>query len=370
MKINQIDIYKLNVKVTHPTKIPIGILDAANNVAIKITTDTGIVGWGEASPFSPITGDCQETSLGAGKILARLIVDKDPLAIDERMFEINRQFVGEPSVRSAFDMALYDILGKSANLPLYQVLGGALREIRTDLTIGIQDTVDQTLEHVDRILSMGYDAIKLKVGRPGMEDVKHLAAVRNKVGPDVLVKVDSNQGWDYQTACANLRAMEPFNIQYSEQPIAAWDYENLRRLRESVSTPICADESVFDDKDAFKLTASGAVDYLNIKLGKSGGIYTGLRIEAIARAAGCKCMIGCFAESRLAISAAAHFAVARPNIAFIDLDSPFILATDPVVGGITYDENIGGLIHLPQEPGIGACFDESTLEKFACIKKS
>jgi len=217
---------------------------------------------------------------------------------------------------------------------------------------------------------MGYDAIKLKVGRSGLEDVKHVAAVREKVGPDVLVKVDSNQGWDYQTACANLRAMEPFNIQYSEQPIAAWDYENLRRLRESVSTPICADESVFDDRDAFKLTASGAVDYLNIKLGKSGGIYTGLRIEAIARAAGCKCMIGCFAESRLAISAAAHFAVARPNITFIDLDSPFILATDPVIGGVTYNENVGGLIHMPQDPGIGAFFDESALEKFACVETS
>ena len=370
MKITQINIYKLNIKVTHPIKIPIGVLNAANNVAIKITTDTGIVGWGEASPFSPITGDCQETNLEAGKLLARLIVGKDPLAIDARMFEIKRLFIGEPSVRSAFDMALYDILGKTANLPLYQVLGGTLREIRTDLTIGIQDTVEQTLEHVDRILSMGYDAIKLKVGRSGLADVRHVAAVRNKVGPDVLIKVDSNQGWDYQTAYANLRAMEPFNIQYSEQPLAGWDYENLCFLRKNISTPICADESVFDDKDAFKLTSTGAVDYLNIKLGKSGGIYTGLRIEAIARAAGCKCMIGCFAESRLAISAAAHFAVARPNIAFIDLDSPLNLAADPVIGGVTYDKNVGGLIHMPQYPGIGASFDESVLEEFASIEIS
>jgi L-alanine-DL-glutamate epimerase-like enolase superfamily enzyme len=107
---------------------------------------------------------------------------------------------------------------------------------------------------------------------PGVADVEHVAAVRKQVGPDMAIKVDSNQGWDYPTAVSNLRAMEPYRLQYSEQPLAVWDYENLRRLRKKVDTPICADESVFDDKDALKLMSMDAVDYLNIKLGKSGGI--------------------------------------------------------------------------------------------------
>ena len=89
-----------------------------------------------------------------------------------------------------------------------------------------------------------------------------------------------------------------------------------------------------------------------MKLGKSGGIHTALKINAIAEAAGCKCMIGCFAESRLALSAAAHLAMARPNICFLDLDSAFDFVTDPVIGGMTYDEKVGGLFIFPIPPAM------------------
>jgi L-Ala-D/L-Glu epimerase len=361
VKIESIGIYQLNIATTFPTKTPVGTLDGAKNIAIKITTDTGLVGWGEASPFAPITGDSQESNYVTAQQLALLIKGKDPLAIEARMREINRFTVAEPSIRSAFDMALYDILAKAAGLPLYALFGGERREIRTDLTIGMQDTVEQTVARAKAILEQGFDAIKMKVGRQGLEDVPHVKAVRELVGPEVHIKVDSNQGWDYPTAVANLLAMAPLHLQYSEQPLAAWDYANLARLRDKVALPICADESVFDEKDALKLIASGAVDYLNIKLGKSGGLHTALKINAIAEAAGCKCMIGCFAESRLGLSAAAHLAVARPNIHFLDLDSCFGFKSDPVIGGIQYDDTVGGLIHVPDVPGHGAAFDEAVL---------
>ncbi|MBN4055120.1 dipeptide epimerase [bacterium AH-315-K03] len=362
MKIESIDIYKLNILFKHPIKIPIGILEGARNIAIKITTDSGEFGWGEASPFSPITGDSQESNYQTAVQLAHLIKGKDPLAIEARMKKINRHTVAEPSIRAAYDMALYDLLAKAAGLPLYVLLGGEHRELRTDLTIGIQSSVEETVARAASILEQGFDAIKLKVGRPELEDVAHVKAVRELAGPKVLIKIDSNQGWDYPTAVANLQAMEPLKLQYSEQPLAAWDYDNMRRLREKASLPICADESVFDDKDALKLITAGAVDYLNIKLGKSGGIHTALKINAIAEAAGCRCMIGCFAESRLALSAAAHLAMARPNIHFLDLDSALDLQEDPVIGGMSYDEKVGGLIHLGEAPGHGAVFNENHLD--------
>ena len=362
MKISRIDIYKFNIKLTQPTVVPIGILDAANNVVLRVTTDDGTRGWGEASPFAPITGDTQESNFENARLLALTILGKDPLAVETRMREINAETVGESSLRSAFDMALYDILGQAAGLPLYALLGGERRPLRTDFTIGMQETVAETLERLEECMAMGFDEVKLKVGRPGLADLEHVVAVRKRVGPDMTIKVDSNQGWDYPTAVANLRAMESCKLQYSEQPLASWDYENLRRLREKVDTPICADESVFDDRDALKLVSMGAVDYLNIKLGKSGGIGTALRIEAIARAAGNKCMIGCFAESRLGLTAAAHLASARPNISFLDLDSAYILKTDPVQGGILYNEESGGSITLPDAPGLGASIREDFLK--------
>lgn len=239
--------------------------------------------------------------------------------------------------------------------------------MRTDMTIGIQESVAQTVDIAERILSQQFNAIKMKVGRPGLADVDHVQAVRDMAGPDVAIKIDSNQGWDYPTAVANIRAMAPLNLQYSEQPLAVSDDDNLARLRDKVDLPICADESVFDDKDALKLIKQGAADYLNIKLGKSGGIHTGLKINAIAEAAGCKCMIGCFSESRLALSAAAHLALARPNIYFLDLDSAHNFMEDPVIGGISYDEEMGGLIHVPESIGHGAAFDEGDLDAHVAV---
>ena len=363
MKIINISIYRLNVVYNRPLKVSIGVTNCAQNVVIKIVTDTGLLGWGEAAPCPYIVGDTQASSVVTAQQLRSLLIGKDPLAIEARMREVNRFIVDESSTRSAFDMAFYDIAAKAAGLPLYKFLGGEQRSIRTDLTIGQLDTVEQTVAEAKRILGEGFDAIKIKVGRPGLEDVAHVSGVREAVGPDVAIKVDSNQGWDYPTAVANIQAMEPFNLQYSEQPLAVWDFANMARLRDKVSLPICVDESVFDDKDALKLIHCGAADYLNIKLGKSGGIHTALKINAVAEAAGSKCMIGCFSESRLALSAAAHLALAKPNITFLDLDSAYAFKQDPVIGGMYYDDKIGGLIHVPEELGLGAIFDENLLEE-------
>ena len=354
MIISRIDLYTLNVPYHQPFKVAIGTMTGAENCVIKITTDSGTVGWGEASPCPYIVGDSMQTAYQTGRQLAQLILGKDPLAIENRMQEINGFIIGESSIRSAFDMALYDIAAKTAGLPLYQFLGGGLRQLRTDITIGLQDTVEQTLAKAQQILEQNFNAIKMKVGRQGLEDVAHVKAVRALAGPSIKLKIDSNQGWDYPTAVANLNAMAPLDLEYSEQPLAAWDYDQLKNLRTTVALPICADESVFTEKDALKLIKLDAVDYLNIKLGKSGGLHTALKINAIAEAAGKKCMIGCFSESRLALTAAAHLAMARPNIFFIDLDSAYSFKEDPVEGGMTYDQQTGGVINLPNTLGLGA----------------
>ena len=354
MKIDRITLNPLSIPLKQVFKTARGEKTHANSVIITLHTDTGLVGWGEASSSPYITGATQTSNMAIAQDLAALIKGKDPLAIEARMQDINGFIAGGSSISAAFDMALYDLLGKAAGLPLYQLLGGERRPLRTDCTIGIKASVGETAAEAETLLAQNFDAIKLKVGRPGLEDVAHVKALRDCVGPDLLIKVDANQGWDYPAAVANIEAMAPFNLQYAEQPLPAWDYANHKRLREAVPLPLCADESLFDDKDALKLVSTGAVDYLNIKLNKSGGIHTALKINAIAEAAGCKCMIGCFSESRLSLSAAAHLAMAKPNIVFLDLDSAFSLETDPVVGGMVYDQAEGGVIHLPDAPGLGA----------------
>ena len=374
MMIQSVDIYTLDVPLLKPFKIAIGVRESIKNIVIKIVTDTGLVGWGEASPSAYIIGDTAETAYQAAQAIAQQVLGKNPLAIENRMTEIKRFMIGQSSIRCAFDFALYDIAAKAARMPLYQFLGGELvtpdgrpRVLRTDNTIGLQDSVEDTLAEAQKILDQHFNAIKMKVGRPGLQDVAHVAAVRALAGPDIAIRVDSNQGWDYPTAVANITAMKPLDVQYSEQALAAWDYDNLARLRNKVDLPICADESLFDDKDALKLVKAGAADYLNIKLGKAGGIHTGIKINAIAEAAGCKCMLGSFGESRLGLSAAAHLAAAKPNIVFLDLDSALMFKTDPVIGGLHYDTDRGGVIHLPEAIGHGASFDETALSNCVTV---
>ncbi|MCQ8876975.1 dipeptide epimerase [Pseudoalteromonas shioyasakiensis] len=363
MVISKIEIGTLNVPFTGALKTPVGILSAANNVVVKIVSSDGEYGWGEASPMAQITGDSQQSNYEMAKLFAKHLLGKNPLALDTRIAEINYLTVGDPSIRCAFDMALYDLAAKVAKMPLYQYLGGEPRELRTNLTVGIQDTVEETLALAKSIFDSGFNAIKLKVGRSGLQDIPHVKAVRELAGPDISIKVDSNQGWDYPTAVKNIVALCEFNIDYYEQPIAAWDYDGLKRLRNATNQPICADESLFNHKDAFKLLKAEAVDILNIKLGKSGGIHSALKINSIAESAGVKCMIGCFGESRLGLSAAAHLATARPNIHYLDLDSAFHFKSDPVSGGLQYDKSIGGLIHLNADYGHGASVDEKAIEQ-------
>ncbi|MFX1235398.1 MAG: mandelate racemase/muconate lactonizing enzyme family protein, partial [Promethearchaeota archaeon] len=280
-------------------------------------------------------------------------------ALNSRMYDMDQTIVGHSQIKSAFNQALFDILGKFANLPLYSLLGGENRRIFTDYTLGIQDNIDIAIEKVKEIIDWGFQAIKVKVGLNKDFDIELIERIRN-LSDTVSIRIDANQGWDLPTAIEVLVKVEPYNLQYAEQPLPYWDISNMKRLREKMKIPICADESIFDHHDAFKLTSLGACDILNIKLGKSKGITNALKINSIAESCGLKCMIGCFNESRLGLSFGAHLASALSNIAFIDLDSALMHKEDYVVGGIKYEN---GNIIIPEIPGHGADINEDILEK-------
>ena len=274
LKITSVDLFKLNIPMKFPFKISLGTSYEANNVLVRINTNKDIYGLGEACSSLRITGDTQNTVYEAGILIAKVIKGKDPFAIDTRMKEINQTIVKQTQIKSAFNIALYDILGKATGVPLYVILGGEKRDIFTDYTIGIQENLETAINKVKNIIDMGFSAIKLKVGLNKRMDIELIKKIREEVSKDISIRIDTNQGWDLTTAIEVLKAMKPYNLEYAEQPLAYWDYENMRRLREMEIAPICADESVFDHHDAFKLASMGACDYLNIKLGKSGGIHT------------------------------------------------------------------------------------------------
>ena len=360
MRIVKVTVYKADIPLVAPFRIALGVTEVAENFFIKIETDEGIHGWGEGSPFPPIVGETQRICLAAAHDMARLLIGKDPLDIEARLREISSFLPHNTTARSAFDMALYDILGKAAGLPLYRLFGGSPRELFTDDTIGI-DTPAAMAEKAVKFKEEGFPAIKVKLGTTPEEDIERVRKIREAIGPDIPIRVDANQGWDRNAAIKALTGIEDFGVQYCEQPVAAGDLTAMRAVREKTRIPIMADESLFDVHDALELIREGACDYLNIKLSKSGGLHMALKIAAVAEAARMGCMVGCMSETRLALTAAAHLAAARPIIRFTDLDSALTHTVDPIVGGMEYGE--GGRITLPDGPGLGAEVDPSFLEK-------
>ena len=360
MRIEKVTVYKADIPLKAPFRIALGVTEVAENFFVKLETDEGLCGWGEGSPFPPIVGETQATCLAAARDLCRLLIGKDPLDIEARMRQLKSFLPHSPTVLSAFDMALYDILGKAAELPLCRVLGGGARELFTDNTVGI-DAPETMAREALEIKERGFAAVKVKVGTAPQEDVERVRRIREAVGPDLPIRIDANQGWDRVSAVQALQEMAPLGVQYCEQPVAAWDLAAMRVVRRASPIPIMADESLFDSRDALRLVAQEACDYFNIKLAKSGGLHEALKIAAVAEAAGTPCMVGCMSETRLALTAAAHLAAARPVIRFFDLDSALTHTVDPILGGIEYGE--GGKIGLPKGPGLGVEVDPAFLDK-------
>ncbi len=358
LRITGVDIFNAKIPMVEPFRISLGLISESSNLFVRIRSSAGVHGWGESTPISQITGDTEAINTAAATDLAKLVLGKDPLDIEGRVSDMGRFLAFNSSVRAAFDVALHDLAAKVAGLPLYAYLGGGKRQLWTDVTIGI-DEPEVMAEKALELKATGVPAIKVKLGTTADEDVRRIECIRKAIGDKLPLRVDANQGWDVPTALDFLRRCASSGIEYCEQPIAHWNYDGFRRLREQSSTPIMADESVFDHHDAFKLTAGSCCDYLNIKLAKSGGIHTALRINAVAEAFGAKCMLGCMLETRLNLTAGAHFISARPNVCFVDLDSHLALKGDPVIGGASW---YGGTITLPDEPGIGAELDPAFLE--------
>jgi len=348
--ITAVDVFRLNVPRKAPFRISLGTITQVENILIRVHDSNGRVGLGEGSPVATITGETQDTNFAAAPALARLLLGQDALAIEARLADLERALARNSTLKSAFDMALYDLAAKTAGLPLYAFLGGEKRIVFTDDTLGL-DTPEKMAAGALEVLERGFPAVKIKLGTTQAEDVARVRAVRLAIGPHVPLRVDANQGWDVITAVAVLRDIAPFDVQYCEEPVAQWNNEGMRQVRQNSPIPIMADESVFDHHDAFRLAAMGACDYFNIKLSKAGGIHTALKINAVAEAAGIRCMLGSMFETRLGCTAAAHVIAARPNIHFADLDSATGHALDPIVGGMAYD---GGAILLPDTPGHGA----------------
>lgn len=361
LKISQVELYKLFIPLKEPFVISLGPIPNAENVLVVIHTEQGITGFGECSPFMSINGESMDTCFIVGQYFAKLFKGKNALAIEDRICDMDKLIYGNSSIKSAFDMALYDIASQHAGVPLYKFLGGSNNKtIITDYTVSIGDPEKMAADAV-KIKEEGYPAIKIKLGKNGAMDIVRIKAIREAVGDEIPLRIDANQGWDVEEAISTLKALAPFDIQHCEEPIPRWDFMRLPEVRKESPIPIMSDESCGDEHDAERLIELGACDYMNIKLGKSGGIFKALKMVKLAEAAKLHLQVGAFMESRLAMTAFAHFSLCSPIIEHFDFDTALMFSEDPVSGGIVYEKN--GVVKVPEVAGLGAGVDSNWLDK-------
>jgi L-Ala-D/L-Glu epimerase len=365
LTIREIELYKFSIPLIEPFITSLGTDESADNVLVKIKTEEGITGFGECSPYMPINGESQDTCFIVGQYFAKALKGKDPLQIEDCINLMDKIIYGNSSIKSAFDMALYDIASQHAGMPLYKFIGGENNKtIITDYTVSIGEPNKMAADAI-KIKNQGYPTIKIKLGKDGKKDVERMKAIRAAVGDAIPLRIDANQGWEVEEAIETLKALATLNIQHCEEPIARWKFMQLPKVKKESPIPIMADESCGDDHDAERLIQLNACDYMNIKLGKSGGIFKALKMARMAEKANIHLQVGAMLESRLAMTAFAHYALCSPAIEHYDFDTALMFSDDPVTGGIVYEKN--GVVRVPEVAGLGATVEESWLKKMEKI---
>ncbi len=335
-------------------------------VVVRVHTDAGIVGLGEATISALWSGETQAGSVAVVRdYFAPALTGQDPRDITAARRVMDHLVKLNPFTKAAVEMALWDITGQAAGVPVYRLLGGKVRDrVRIKLVVWARD-VPAAREMAERWLGMGVTCLKVKVGLDSETDVARVRAVREVAGPDVPVTIDANCGWTVQQAKHCLRRLADANLLLAEQPIPAGDPAALAELRRDTPTPIMADESVFTLQDAWLLTAHRAADILSVYPGKHGGIAATAEVVAVAKAAGLRCAIGSNLELGIGTAAMLHVAAAFPEIDSDSFPADTIgplyhdadLVTRPLDLGPPY-------ARVPDGPGLGVELDEGQLKRW------
>lgn len=341
MKIVDVNIDTVSIPLKRPFKTALRTTHTAEDVVVKIVTSDGLTGWGSAAPTLAITGESQVSIMYViDQVFKPRLVGQSIENLSELFFVLDNTIARNTSARAAIDIALYDVLSQSKKVSLAGMLGAKKWELETDLTVSvgpIEDMVNEALSHV----AQGYRSLKVKVGTDAKLDFERISAVRRAVGNSIQIRVDANQGWDVDTAIKTIRLFEDkgLAIEFIEQPVKAYDFEGMVKVKKEIKTILVADESVFSEHDARRLLEMGGADIVNVKLMKSGGIHNAIKICEIVKSFGAQCMMSCMLESKIGISAAAALAAATDCIQYVDLDAASLQATDPFSGGVRFKEN-------------------------------
>ena len=334
--ISKVDLWPIDIPLTDPFVVATGSRMLAENVFVRVTLAGGAHGYGEMAPFPEVGGENRASCLAAATGLAKAALGQ-PATHYRRLSRVFMDTApSHPAARCGLETALLDALCRQSSISLWALWGGAdMRDRETDITIPITG-VHQALVLAQGWYARGFRLFKLKVGPDVEQDIERLEAL-HRVLTDIAFIVDANQGFSRE-AClhfAKEAGRAGARIVALEQPVAREDLDGMAALRRDTGIPIAADESCRSIDDIKDLVRAEAADVVNIKIMKSG-LMQAIDMAAFARTCGLRLMVGGMVESRLAMGCSFALALGMGGYELLDLDTPLLLAADPVQGGYEY----------------------------------
>ena len=353
---------------------PIGVY-----VIIKLHTDQGLVGLGEAPVLKDWGGDYgkyygetpQTTVHIINDILSPALKGQDPCRFEAFHATMDKAVKGYPYCKAAIDTAMYDVVGKALNVPAYQLLGGLFRErIPIAHSLGLME-IDMAVAEALQAKAEGVKTIKLKGGVDQKRDVELVKQIRAAIGPDLNICVDANQGYPTPKAAVKIiKAMEEYGLLYMEQPVEGID--RMAEVTRRVDTPIMADESAWTPQDVLEIVQKKAADIISIYTTKPGGMFKAKKVAAIAEAAGLPCNVNGSVETGVGNAANVHLAASTGVVTYgcvVPVSTPKGKGKGGIAG-IYYQDDIiqepfeysDGEIIVSSRPGLGIELDEDKIE--------
>jgi o-succinylbenzoate synthase len=335
---------RVTLNYRRPFVIAGGASPSATNLIVKLVSEDGVAGYGEAAPMTAYSG---ETTAGIADVLENhlfpCLQGMSPLDHEAILARLDQRLSGHSFAKAAIDFACYDLAGRALGLPVYALLGGKYRDkIPLAWAVGL-GSIDEMVAEAVRYAGAGFTTIKLKIGLCAQRDLDVVKEVRAAIGAKVAIRVDANQGYDLITARRILPRMQECNLQLIEQPIPRWNIDGMAELCRLLDTPIMADESLYSLHDAGQLARRGAADIFNIKLLKPGGLFRSRQVAAVAEAFGIPCVVGSMPEMGVGTMAGVHYAAATRVVSYpSELIGPLMFEGDVLAGN-----PLGDLDHVP-----------------------